>query len=66
MYTNVCACVSMCVPVSGVDGCFCVSGALYVCVFSEYNLCASVCLPRLTEEKKGLSSETEMIRAKLI
>ena len=38
------ACVSMCVPISSVDGCFCVSGALYVCVFSEYNLCACVCV----------------------
>lgn len=34
-------------------------------MFSVHDLCVYMCVPRLTEEMKGLSSETETIRAKL-
>lgn len=53
---NVCT-VSVCLPVSTVNGCFCVCSTLYMCTF--------VCVSRLTEKKEGLSSETETIKAKL-
>ncbi len=57
-------CVYVCVGLSAVrmDGSV---FAVHVCVFCVWRVCVGVCVSRLTEEKKGLNSETETIRAKL-
>ncbi len=59
-------CVCVCWPVSSADGWFCVCSTC-VCVLCMTCVCGCVrvCVSRLTEEKKGLNSETETIRAKL-